>query len=180
MNFIEFLNQIGREPSWIENYIQLLLKDNKKIIFQQCDVTDIYNYFALFNLLKECDHHITFISNSSEKSFYNFKIMLDDNKISSSAYKSSNSKITFYNNSCIEFVPLNLITNNTIKSNTILIDVDSFPTKISEYIVFNAINSQTRPEQMFCSIDDMSQTILFEEYFDLIRSKLPIISSHAL
>lgn len=177
MNFIQFLEDINQPISWLERYTYFFLDSNKKIIYQGFSVTTMYIRFALFKLLESSNHRVTYICNSVEESFYLFKKFLNELDISSSAYTIDSTKITFFNGSVIEFLPLHLVTNHSITAETLLVDVNYFPTKTSEYIIFQAINSPHKPFNILCSISELESTTFFNEYFELIQAKLPVIKN---
>lgn len=177
MNFITFLEETDQSISWLDRYTQFFLEDNKKIIYQGFSLTEMYIKFALFKLLAGKGHRVTYVCNSIEQSFYFFKKLLNDLDISTSLYDVDSTKIKFFNDSVIEFLPLHLATNHSITSETLLIDVDFFPTKTSEYIIFQAMNSPHKPFNILCSISEIESTTFFNEYFDLLQAKLPVIKN---
>lgn len=179
MNFIEFLTEVDQPITWIERYTQFLFEENKKILFQGFDITETYIKFAIFKSLERSDHRTSFISSVKEKAIYFLKKVLSDMNIPSESYNLSNNKIEFFNGSTIDFLPLNLVTNHTIEAETLLVDVDFFPTKTSEYIVFHAMNSPHKPFNILCSINNMEDTVFFKEYFDFIKNTIPIIKNFA-
>lgn len=179
MEFADFVIDLGFKDSWISNYSMYIMEDTKKIIHLDCNIKEFYILYSIFHCFKYNNSKVIFVSSDQNEITYYFSKILDKAKLASDLYNINKNLIKFFNGSFIEIIPLTVITNNTLKSDLLLIDINSFNTKIGEYIIYNVLLNEKNNLDVLCSVKDINSSFFFSDLvINCINYRIPVIAKN--
>lgn len=170
MSFDIFLQTHFRKLNWLEQYTLFLLSNNKKIIHLNSDISEFYMIYSIYHSFI-LNKNLVFVVDSTINSINSFINLLNDTEIPNIIHKNK----IFINDSCIELIPINMVTNKILKNKTVIIDVYDIRTKISDYLIFRSFLDE-KIDNILCSIKHLGDNSFFNNLIIEDHTyKIPII-----
>lgn len=163
MDFDNFLIE------WYEHYTSYLIKDSNKLIHINCNISNYYNLFSIYQSFILKNDTLLIVDNINQ-TLSKIKIILNEMNIE---YSVNKNKILF-TESIIEILPINIITNKILKSKILVIDVSGPLTKISDYLIFRCLLSENI-QNLLLSLQEINTPFLKDIIINLQDYKIPLI-----